>query len=286
MFKYRVIGFTLLMALLFGIFFWDFGGTLLFLTTAPAFAAVAIYECCRMLKGAGKDNYPILTAVIFYIAAMAWCLFMNSGRYCGYAGAMILLALVFLVPLACGISLFSKQDTMLRKVLTSMGILVVFAPSLIFFCGTYFYGFNDAPRGAWLLFLCLATKATDTGGYIVGTLTSKLPGGNHKIAPSLSPKKSWEGLFGGVLLSLLVGWLFFRYAGYASLWWYLAVSLVLALGSFAGDLAESAVKRMCNIKDSGNWVPGMGGAFDVLDSFIFNGSTFALFVFLNATGII
>ena len=77
-----------------------------------------------------------------------------------------------------------------------------------------------------------------------------------------------------MLLSLCVGWLFFRYAGYASLWWYLAVSLVLALGSFAGDLAESAVKRMCNIKDSGNWVPGMGGAFDVLDSFIFNGIIF------------
>lgn len=284
MFKYRVIGFTLLMALLFGIFFWDFGGTLLFLTTAPAFAAMAIYECCRMLNGSGKENYPVLTAVIFYIAAMAWCLLMGAGLE--EIGAFILLAMVLLVPLACGISLFSKQDTMLRKVLTSMGVLVVFAPSFIFFCGSYFYELNNAPRGAWLLFLCLATKATDTGGYIVGTLTSKLPGGNHKIAPSLSPKKSWEGLFGGVLLSLLVGWLFFRYAGYASLWWYLAVSLVLALGSFAGDLAESAVKRMCNIKDSGNWVPGMGGAFDVLDSFIFNGSTFALFVFLNATGII
>ena len=105
----------------------------------------------------------------------------------------------------------------------------------------------------------------------VSVMTAKLPGGNHKIAPSISPKKSWEGLIGGFLLSLAVGWLFYRYAAYNRLVWYLTASALLSLGCFFGDLAESAVKRLCNIKDSGNWVPGMGGAFDVLDSFIFNG---------------
>jgi len=56
--------------------------------------------------------------------------------------------------------------------------------------------------------------------------------------------------------------------------WYIIAAVLLSLGSFFGDLTESAVKRLCNIKDSGSFVPGMGGAFDVLDSFIYNGMLF------------
>ena len=55
-------------------------------------------------------------------------------------------------------------------------------------------------------------------------------------------------------------------------------SVVLSLGSFAGDLTESALKREADIKDSANWIPGMGGIFDVLDSFIYNGIIFLVFM--------
>ena len=58
--------------------------------------------------------------------------------------------------------------------------------------------------------------------------------------------------------------------------WALITGAVLSLGSFFGDLTESAVKRLCNVKDSGSFVPGMGGAFDVLDSFLYNGMLFWL----------
>jgi phosphatidate cytidylyltransferase len=121
------------------------------------------------------------------------------------------------------------------------------------------------------------TKATDTGGYIVGTLTAKLPGGNHKIAPNISPKKSWEGLAGGMILSLAVAWAFYYFGRNTCpvpLAWAMFAGVVLSLGSFFGDLTESAIKRLCGVKDSGSFVPGMGGAFDVLDSFIYNGLLF------------
>lgn len=269
MFKYRVIGFTLLMGLLGGIFFWRPWGEYLFLTAAPLMAALAVYECAKMFNDAGRKNFSAVTAVVFYISSFA-CV----------QSVSFLMPLLGLIALAGGIIMLCKQESLTEKYLNSCGILLFLAPALWGLINSFYITTGNAQLGAWLLFLCLATKATDSGGYIVGTLTSKLPNGNHKIAPSLSPKKSWEGLFGGIALSLTVGWLFFKFAGYAPLWWYLGTAFMLSLGSFFGDLAESAVKRMCNIKDSGHWVPGMGGAFDVLDSFIFNGILFQLPIML------
>ena len=269
MFKYRVIGFTLLMGLLGGIFFWRPWGTVLFLIAAPLMAALAVYECCKMFHDAGRKNFPAVTAIIFYLSALC-CVQTVPAR----------MPLFGLLALAGGVIMLCKRESLTEKYFNSCGIFLFLAPALWGLIDSFYITTGDAPYGAWLMFLCLATKATDSGGYIVGTLTSKLPKGNHKIAPSLSPKKSWEGLFGGIALSLTVGWLFFKFAGYAPLWWYLGTALMLSLGSFFGDLAESAVKRMCNIKDSGHWVPGMGGAFDVLDSFIFNGVLFQLPIML------
>ena len=140
--------------------------------------------------------------------------------------------------------------------------------------------------GTALFFVMMVTKAMDTGGYIFGMLSNRwMPGGNHKIVPSISPKKSWEGTAGGVILSIAVSLLFYwlfcsKGIGVnAPLGWDIAAAVVLALGSFAGDLTESALKRTCDVKDSGHWIPGMGGAFDVLDSFIYNGILFWLLVF-------
>ena len=275
MFKYRVIGFTLLIALLGGIFFWRPYGVYLFYAAAPLMAAMAIYECAKMFNDAGRKNFPVITAAVFYVLAMLILLAnpLSISRY-------IEIALITLLSLAGGIVMLFKSENLTEKYLNSCGIFFFLAPAMFGFLSSFDAHVGQAPTGAWLLFLCLATKATDTGGYIVGTLTSKLPGGNHKIAPALSPKKSWEGLIGGMLLSLAVGWAFARLANYAPLWWYLMASAVLSLGSFFGDLAESAVKRMCNVKDSGHWVPGMGGAFDVLDSFIFNGIIFFVLTML------
>lgn len=277
MFKYRIIGFALLMALLGGIFFWRPYGVYLFWAAAPLMAAMAVYECAEMFNNAGRKNFPVLTAAVFYIIAMAGLL-SNPFTLSGY----IALIPLVLLSLSGGAVMLLKNPAVTEKYLNSCGILFFLAPAMLGFLASFESGAGNAPAGAWLLFLCLATKATDTGGYIVGTLTSKLPGGNHKIAPSLSPKKSWEGLIGGMCLSLAIGWAFARFANHAPLWWYLGTSAVLSLGSFFGDLAESAVKRMCDVKDSGHWVPGMGGAFDVLDSFIFNGIIFHVAqLFLN-----
>lgn len=267
MFKFRIIGFILLMALLGGIFFWEAGGFWLFLAAAPALVGAAAAEFAAMLKSSGRMAFPLPTGILVWLIAVV-SLAMPAGNadLAAFLMAFLMIAVIF-TALA---ELLSMRKEMLEGVLNSLGVGVLMTTPLVLLLMTYLI----KPYGYWLLFICLVTKATDTGGYIVGTLTAKLPGGNHKIAPGISPKKSWEGLAGGMILSLAVAWAFYYFGGGMPLAWAMLAGVVLSLGSFFGDLTESAVKRLCGVKDSGSFVPGMGGAFDVLDSFLYNGILF------------
>lgn len=116
----------------------------------------------------------------------------------------------------------------------------------------------------------------DTGAYCVGTLTARLPGGNHKMAPVISPKKSWEGLCGGFAFALLAGYIFSLYAGEYALWQWLLLAMLVAVSATLGDLYESKVKRHAGVKDSGHFLPGHGGVLDRFDSVLF--ASVAVFV--------
>lgn len=110
----------------------------------------------------------------------------------------------------------------------------------------------------------------DTGAYVVGSLC-----GRHKLFERISPKKTWEGFCGGMILCLIAAWLFGQYLnawfGFLpahSLWMWLAVAVVTVIFSTWGDLVESLIKRNLNIKDSGNLIPGHGGILDRIDSLL------------------
>lgn len=113
-----------------------------------------------------------------------------------------------------------------------------------------------------------AAKFCDTGGYLFGVVLGK-----HKMAPSISPKKSWEGAIGGIFLSMvfsaLVAWGFSKELPegftplYAALW-----SIAISIVSIVSDLLESVLKRRADIKDSGRTIPGIGGALDLADSML------------------
>jgi phosphatidate cytidylyltransferase len=101
----------------------------------------------------------------------------------------------------------------------------------------------------------------DTFGYFVGVLIGK-----HPMAPKISPKKSWEGLFGSVVFTTLGGSLMFNYV--LDIKWYLGalVGLLIVFTATSGDLIESAMKRDLQLKDMGSLLPGHGGVLDRLDS--------------------
>ena len=130
-----------------------------------------------------------------------------------------------------------------------------------------------------LLMLFITVWVNDTGAYCVGMLTAKLPGGNHKMSPRLSPKKSWEGLIGGILFSIAAGCVFVA-VGWGDEFGINATEMtsyiiagvfttLTAVAAVIGDLAESAVKRKAGVKDSGRFLPGHGGVLDRFDSMLF-----------------
>ena len=126
----------------------------------------------------------------------------------------------------------------------------------------------------WLLLaLFVLIWVNDTGAYCVGSLTAKRKNGNHKMAPHVSPKKSWEGLIGGFFFTFLASYILFRYGWFDEILTNhdgLLISGIFALfiSTFGtmGDLMESLFKRSIGVKDSGKFLPGHGGVLDRFDS--------------------
>jgi len=113
-----------------------------------------------------------------------------------------------------------------------------------------------------LISLFFVVKVSDTGQYACGKLFGK-----HKLAPRLSPGKTWEGTLGGITISVLLTTLVFRsfVDNTASLALY---AFILCVAGIIGDLAESLLKRDAGVKDSSSWIPGLGGILDMLDSLL------------------
>ncbi|MGP4027986.1 phosphatidate cytidylyltransferase [Actinomadura sp. 3N407] len=108
------------------------------------------------------------------------------------------------------------------------------------------------------------TVASDTGGYFAGSFLGK-----HKMAPTISPKKTWEGVTGSALMCMLVGgWLVWWLLDGGQIWQGVLVGLAAVVTATAGDLVESMVKRDLGIKDMGTLLPGHGGVMDRLDSLV------------------
>jgi phosphatidate cytidylyltransferase len=140
--------------------------------------------------------------------------------------------------------------------------------SLVAFYPVFLAGFaalmlaEDDGRQRILVFL-LVTVFSDIGGYAVGVML-----GRHPMAPSLSPKKSWEGFGGSVLACAVVGAISLPLL-LDGLWWQGALlGAVAAVGATLGDLVESSIKRDLGIKDMGSLLPGHGGLMDRLDSLV------------------
>lgn len=122
-----------------------------------------------------------------------------------------------------------------------------------------------------LLYLVAIVKFSDVGGFAFGLSSAKLmKGGNHKLCPTISPGKSWEGLFGSILLSTIVSCAFIGVTGFG-VGKAIAFGVTAALVGTAGDLVESKFKRWVGVKDSSafKFTNGMGGILDMLDSLMF-----------------
>ncbi len=134
--------------------------------------------------------------------------------------------------------------------------------------GSYLISIMFLPKGQWWLLLAITIIAfADSGAYFIG---SKF--GKHKMAPRVSPKKSWEGYFGGVIIGILggilAGLVFQSFNSSINVINGLILGIILSVIAPIGDLGESMIKRQFNVKDSSNLFPGHGGAMDRIDTWV------------------
>jgi phosphatidate cytidylyltransferase len=143
---------------------------------------------------------------------------------------------------------------------TVMGLLYVCLPlALLLFIDKH-------PRGSlWVFFLLTVIFANDTGAYYAGRLLGK-----HKLHPSVSPNKTWEGTIGGIALSLIASYLFvLLFPLFKTAWQRIGLTVTIAILGQIGDLTESMLKRNYGRKDTGKILPGHGGVLDRIDGLLF-----------------
>jgi len=164
------------------------------------------------------------------------------------------------------------RPVLLRKMPTFYGFLYIpFMLSFLAFIAKLNIGTGLTQKSiglACVVWVVVATKFTDVGGLVIGTLFGK-----HKIAPSISPAKSWEGCAGGLVFSAAASALF-AWAVSSAGFEFMSplrsaiLALPIAIVSIPSDLVESVFKRQSTSKDSGHTIPGIGGALDLIDSLI------------------
>ena len=117
--------------------------------------------------------------------------------------------------------------------------------------------------------------ANDTGAYLIGISV-----GRHRLMERISPKKSWEGFFGGLIIAAVVAWLLSGWFGVINTTGWIIVSIIVSIAGTYGDLIESMLKRSLDIKDSGTIMPGHGGFLDRFDSVIISFPIVYLYILL------
>ncbi len=237
-----------------------YGGVFYFLMMGT-FLVGGAWEYVRLYRAVQREPNELVT--------VGGVLVMVTARFF-FADAVIPL-FVLLILLAMTVHLYAfergRDQAGLDFGITVTGIVY------LGWLGSYLLDLRNLPQGGWWFMIVLPIVwAGDTGAYSIGAVY-----GRHKMAPRLSPKKSWEGYFAGVFTSILIG-AFFAHA-FSSLGPQPLGGLIgpvqgalfgLVIGALAplGDLGESMFKRQGGLKDSSNIFPGHGGFLDRIDSWI------------------
>ncbi len=241
--------------------YWGFGALMLLITV------VGVWEFYQltMAKGARPQRcMGIVTSILLLVTAFSAillavpCVESTVGELLPF----VLLATIAAFALIFFVEVFRNKENPTQNVAsTIMGVIYVALPMSLML----FIPFMLSPDrwNPWIfLFYLFLVWGNDVFAYLVGISI-----GRHKMCPRLSPKKSWEGFFGGVLGSLAMGVLgAYVVEGNYLVW--LGLALVVSLSSVVGDLVESMFKRDAGVKDSGNFIPGHGGMLDRFDALI------------------
>ena len=235
-------------------------------------AAVAIMTQFEFYKLLSKiDQRPFwITGMSCGVGMLLMSIFCISSNNINAAMSEMLFFSIIIVVIQ---ALFSHSLMTSRKSITATLSGIIYVPFMSIFPIALMskmsaVGMSDGQCIFTLFWLILTTKFCDIGGMFAGKYF-----GRHKLAPNFSPKKTFEGLIGGILCSNIISvGLLLLFPALLPEKLTVIVSIILAtclaLLSIVGDLVESAIKRLANEKDSGATLPGIGGVFDLSDSLL------------------
>ncbi|MET8091303.1 phosphatidate cytidylyltransferase [Micromonospora sp. NPDC005220] len=225
---------------------------LAFLPVIAAAVAIGMWEMARAVRrsGAHPPLVPLIGGGVLTVG-LAW-----------FAGPDALSLGLLVTVLGTMIWRLGDGPAGFQRDLTAATLIAVYVPFLAGFAALLAAAPDDGPLR--ILATLIGVVLSDTGGYAAGVSFGK-----HPMAPSISPKKSWEGFAGSVtaaaLGSALLLWLMFEVAP----WWGALFGVAVSCAAVLGDLAESMIKRDLGVKDMSNLLPGHGGLMDRLDSILF-----------------
>ncbi len=242
---------------------------------AVAAAVLATRESLDLLAAAGM-NPPRRLVYLANLVLIVGTWLVDCGKFCDVRSVHLPLSMHWPMSIACVflLAIFFVEMLRYRKpggatANVAGGVLAFFYVGVMLHYALLLrLSFGVGAMVAWII----VVKMGDTGAYAVGRLI-----GRHKMAPSISPGKTIEGAVGGLLFSCVGAWAAFRWLIPLSSadqrptapWWaWIVFGLLVGAAGMFGDLAESLLKRNAGRKDSSDWMPGFGGALDILDSLL------------------
>ena len=227
-------------------------------------------ELVRLFPAATRPSEPLVTCGVLLLLAANWYPAVRLQFSPALVSSWPVLVVVFVGVLLVGFLLEMRSYTGEPNTAVPRLALTVFAVAYLGLLPCFFAQIRwlaDADASAVMLALVVfVPKCNDIGAFFTGTFL-----GRHKMTPTLSPKKTWEGFAGGMLtgVAVAVGLSFaapvFPHGPLEAA----AFGLAVGLAGVLGDLAESLIKRDCQIKDASKSIPGFGGVLDVIDSVLF-----------------
>ncbi len=224
------------------------------------FLFMGAWECMKMMKFDAKSwekwaIFPVIVVVFYRFSKR----YFQHGFYFDFRLSEILALSLILIAV---ITLFRFSKELYYDNGKLIFTVVYTALPFSFALGLPKFSSVENTFTLEIFFLFILIWSSDTFAYLTGKFFGK-----HKMAPKISPKKTWEGFAGGVVLTLILGFFVEKFHPDLRGNW-IAVGFLVSVFAPLGDLVESQLKRTFGVKDSGNIIPGHGGILDRLDSFI------------------
>jgi len=250
------VGLALLAPIVVGLVWIDW----VFVAYVTLMLCLAVVEVSWALRLVGMhvETVPIVIGTALCLAGVYW---VAANPNVGVSPMTVIVSTLGGTVLACIVArLFRSEPLGFVRDISASSFVIAYIPLIGLFVALLMAPDDGSARIATLL-VCVVLS--DTGAYATGVLFGK-----HKMAPKISPSKTWEGFAGALVWTMIGATVCAHFVLHIAWWVGIPLGILVAIAATVGDLTESLIKRDVGVKDMSNWLPGHGGIMDRLDSML------------------